>query len=80
MVSSITFSDNSNFLVTICNDMCRLWRVMGNLMGGLCTIPANLDAEHKEDSVKPLAITDNKCQLVCLYRGKLMFQIYEIRE
>lgn len=49
-------------------------------MGGLCTIPAKLDAEHTEDGVKPIAVTDNKCTIACIYRGKLMFQLYEIKE
>jgi len=30
--------------------------------------------------VKPLATVDNKCTLTCVYRGKLMFQLYELRD
>lgn len=79
-ITSLLFSDNSNFFVTICSEMCRVWRIVGNLLGGVLTIPANIDAEYKEEGVKPIAAIDNKCELVCIYRGKLMFQIYELRE
>lgn len=59
--------------------MCKVWKIVGNLMGQVIVIPGNLDNEHKEESVPPKAAIDNACQLVATYRGKLHFQIYELK-
>ncbi len=48
-------------------------------MGNVLVIPGNLDNEHKEDSVVPKATIDNTCKYVATYRGKLHFQIYELK-
>lgn len=79
-ITNVQFSDNSSFFTTICGDICRVWRMAGNLIGAQCTIPAKLDEEHIEESAKPIAVVDNKCTMVAIYRGKMMFQIYEIRD
>lgn len=77
-VSCLAFSDNSLCLASICEESCKIWKVNANLIGCKITIPGALDEEQKEDKVLPLATVNNKCTLVALYRGKLMFSIYEI--
>ena len=79
-VHHLSFADNSSFLVSICTQDCRIWKVLNNLLGCVITIPATLDEEHKEERVLPMAVVNNKCTIAAIYRGKLMFQIYELRE
>ena len=67
-------------MVSISTDMCKVWKIVNNLMGTVTVIPGSQDNEHKEDSVLPVATVDNNCSLVATYKGKLHFQIYKLGE
>ena len=58
-VTNLQFSENSQFMTTTCKESCKVWKVITNLLGTIITIPAALDAEHKEESVAPLACVNN---------------------
>ena len=72
-ITDLSFAENSKYMVTISNDMCKVWKVVNNLMGKVIEIPGNIDDEFKEDIVAPVAAIDNNCDLVAIYRGKLNF-------
>ena len=66
-------------MVGISQDMCKVWKIVNNLMGPACTIQTEPDDPHQEITVMPLATVDNQGSLLAIYRGKLHFQIMEIR-
>ena len=65
-------------MTSISHDICKVWRIVNNLMGTHCVIPANLDSDTTEDTVAPVATVCDSGELVALYRGKLHIQIYQI--
>lgn len=79
-ISNLQFSDNSQFIVTISNDLCKVWKIVQNLLGVACSIPGNLEPDLVEEGVLPVAAINNKCTVVAIYRGKLNFVLYEINE
>ena len=48
-------------MVTISNDICKVWKIVGNLVGLQVTIPGSIDEEHYEEGVPALAVIDNNC-------------------
>lgn len=77
-ITNLNFSDNSNYMVTISNDMTKIWKIVSNLLGVVVTIESSHDVEHKDENALPLACIDNACSLVAVYRGKLNFVLYTV--
>ena len=59
-------------MVSISQDICKVWRIVNNLMGTHCKIPGNIDP-NTEETVSPVAAVSNGGNLVAIYRGKLHF-------
>ena len=77
-ITSLQYSQNGAFMTSISHDVCKVWRIVNNLMGTHCVIPGNLDSDTTEETVAPVATVSDNGGLVALYRGKLHFQIYQI--
>ena len=75
-ITNLQYSDNSQFIVTISNDLCKVWKIVQNLLGVVVSIPGDLEPELTEENVLPVAAINNKCSLVAVYRGKLNFVLY----
>ena len=79
-IKHIAFSANSNFMVSICKQSTKVWKVLQNIMGSFLTVPQK-DVNDKDDEVsKPLCAIDNKAELVIIYRGGLEFNLYKIHD
>ena len=74
------FSDNSQYLVSISSDGCKIWKFENNAMNNIITIPGQADSEHREANVDGLACVDGRGELAVTYRGELHFNTYELRD
>ena len=79
-VTDLQFSESSRYMISIDVTVCKVWKVVHNLLGCIIKIPASLDAEHKEEKVAPLCAVDNEGTLAAIYRGKLRFILYDLDE
>ena len=67
-------------MTTIRSDVTKIWKVVHNLLGTIITIPGTMDDDNKQDGVHPLACVNNKGTLAAVYKGKLHFTIYDLKE
>ena len=65
-------------MVSICKQSTRVWKVLDNIMGNFLIIPHNKTEDKVDENIKPLVAVDNKGENVIIYRGKLMFNMYQI--
>ena len=79
-ITSLSLAENSHFMVTVSPEQTKVWKVVHNMVGAIVSIPGNLEDEHREEKVPPLAIVNNKGTLVVTYRGKLQFHVYELKD
>lgn len=77
-IKHIAFSNNSNFMVSICKQSTKIWKVLAKVMGSFMTIPHKDSGDNEEEIVKPLSAIDNSGTMVIVYRGGLQFSLYKI--
>ena len=79
-IKHIAFSLNSNFMVSICKQSTKVWKVLQNIMGSFMTVPQK-DVSDKDDEVsRPLCAIDNLGENIIIYRGGLEFNLYQIHD
>ena len=77
-ITSLSYSYDGGFLVSVSADMCKVWRIYNTLVSSYVVIPGNVDSEYTENGVNALACCDIKAETVAIYRGKLHFSLYTV--
>ena len=77
-IKHIALSLNSNFMVSICKQSTKVWKVLAKVMGSFMAIPNKDSGDAEEENVKPMSAIDNSGSMVIVYRGKLQFNLYKI--
>ena len=77
-IKCLAFSLNSNFMVSICSQSTKVWKVLDNIMGNFLTIPQKDErVNDKDDEIaRPIAAIDNSGENIVIYRGGLEFNVY----
>ena len=70
-IKHIALSLNSNFMVSICKQSTKVWKVLAKVMGSFMAIPNKDSGDAEEENVKPMSAIDNSGTKVIVYRGKL---------
>ena len=77
-IKHIAFSNNSNFMVSICKQSTKIWKVLAKVMGSFMTIPHKDSGDNEEEIVKPMSAIDNSGTMIIVYRGGLQFSLYKV--
>jgi len=74
------FSDGGDFVISASSDCCKVWKLVQNRMSKTIEISGSTNDENREPNVPTLAAIDKQCTTAAIYRGKLQFNLYELRD
>ena len=79
-LTDLQFSEGGDYLISASSDVCKVWKFVQNRLSKIIEIPGSTNDENREQNVQTLAAMNKACTAAAIYRGKLQFNLYELRD
>lgn len=67
-------------MISASSDICKVWKFTQNQLIKIIDIPGSTNDENREQNVNTLAAINRACSGAAIYRGKLQFNLYDLRD
>ena len=79
-ITDLQFSEGGDYFISASSDVCKVWKFTQNRLTKIIDIPGSTNDENREQNVNTLAALNRACTTAAIYRGKLQFNLYELRD